>query len=242
MIPPGGAAEIPAVDPNSGQFSRFHTELQRGTRSISFRHLSTLCRIYPTPPPLQLHPPAMGAHASIAQGDYALPWATIEWPHFKESFRLLERILANARHFRFATTLSCHVHKHFARFDRDGIAVAHGIAPHAVAALGWCMTWWGHIRPASAITLCEHPAFGLAVWLAELPDRPAGMSQDRWVDCVADWLREDIATTWNAWQRITEFMHEHGAYFLHHALVPLGYLARRHRIPNMGRNYFNFLR
>jgi hypothetical protein len=94
--------------------------------------------------------------------------------------------------------------------------------------LGWCMTWYGYLRPESVFQSRPHPAFGLAIWLAHLPDRPRAIPSRQWLTYLAEWLSNDLNASWQAWRQITEFMKAHGRYFLHPALTPTADFALRH--------------
>src|ERR1700674_936032 len=81
------------------------------------------------------------------------------------------------------------------------------------------MSWYDHLRPESLFRSSAPPAFGLAAWLAHLPDRPRLMPNPDWFAQVAQSLRHDLEASWRTWHHIASFMKEHRTYFLHPALV-----------------------
>ena len=80
------------------------------------------------------------------------------------------------------------------------------------------MSWYGSMHPRSVSQAPEHPAFGLASWLAGIPIRPSKTRDDVWFLYLQDLLRLDLAASWNTWLQIADFMHDHEVYFLHPAL------------------------
>jgi hypothetical protein len=158
----------------------------------------------------------------------ATSWPRHEWKRFNVPFILLESIINNAKEKHFVGICQ---NENSIRllFTDHGIAPANSLCAQEAAALGWCMSWYGYHKPTSIFRSCAHPAFGLAVWLAHLPDRPRTLNGRQWLALLAQWLTSDLDRSWQVWRRIGDYMHAHGKYFLHPALASPADFASSHR-------------
>ena len=220
-IGPAGNSDPTPIDPATGCFSEAHRKAQRAQQMKRFAYIATLNRLYPTPPQLQIeslnnHEIFMTASTISSQPDrHALPlpiWPQQQWRRFNAAFVGLEAILNSARNPLVDAAMS---NAKIFRFKNHCIAAANALPITHAATLGWCMSWYGYHQPASILQSFPHPAFGLAAWLAHIPDRPIGMRRARWHVQITQWLHNDLANSWHTWHCISTFMHAHGKYFFH---------------------------
>lgn len=231
-IGPAGHRLSAALDRSAGRLSDACRRAHHQTAK-RFAYVSTLNRLYPTPPPRQI---VRAAAAPMATAVAISPeitdrrvqppsWPRQQWRHFNVRFIALEAILDGARNYLVATTRGART---IVTFNLNGTVAADKSCVDEMATLGWCMSWYGHLRAESIFRPRLYPAFGLAAWLANLPERPRLNSHHEWFAQVAESLRDDLDASWNTWHQITAFMNAHGTYFLHPALAqPADFAARR---------------
>lgn len=236
-IGPAGSRELPVLDPTTGCFSNAHRQAIRSQETKRFAYVTTLNRLYPTPPILQselFDRRATQTIISIPQGlsdERPIPspvWSRQEWRRFNASFVFLESIINNAKD---KCLLGTRLHEDIIRhsFTEQCVAQIDSLHRHEAATLGWCMSWYGYYKPESIFRSRTHPAFGLATWLAHLPDRPRSIYRRQWLILLADWLSRDLNRSWQAWCNIVTYMQAHGRYFLHPTLVSTADFALSHR-------------
>ena len=152
-------------------------------------------------------------------------WPRDQWQRFNSRFIALEAVLNDTKEKQLGRVARRTGNIDF-NFNDTCINPADTMTCAEAAALGWCMSWYGYHRPQSIFEPRAFPAFGLAAWLAHLPDRPRRTGYSEWLDCVAEWLRTDLLASWQAWHDIAVFMQAHGTYFLHSALAKPADFAR----------------
>ena len=150
------------------------------------------------------------------------------WLHFDDDYCALERMVIATGHRLF--TNARHEPGGWHRLLASGlIAGIDEMSTGTAAALGWSGSWIGAARTLSPSCTPTGPAFGLTLWLANLPIRPAYTSPQDWHVTISRWLMEDLCLTASVWMDIAHFMRAQGTYLLHGTIVDVRELARRHR-------------
>jgi hypothetical protein len=234
VIGPAGSRETPGINPRTGRFSAARTRAKRAQNLKQLAYLSTLSRLYPTPPPMPMalrrtEPCAENNRISYVAMDAKLAlsptWPRGQWQRFNAGFIALESVLNDTQESQLGSVARRKGNIDF-NFNDPCINPADRMTSADAATLGWCMSWYGYHRPQSIFEPRAFPALGLAAWLAHLPDRPRRTGNSEWLDCVAEWLRADLVASWQAWHDIAVFMQAHGTYFLHPALAKPADFAR----------------
>jgi hypothetical protein len=233
--PAGDRKPLPK-DPTTGHFSSAVAHEHRVETAKRFAYVAVLNRLYATPPPLDVKKPDGASLASAArtspgisyQTVQSMSWPRHQWPRFGTRFIAMETALNRAAADRLAgtTRTKSDVHR---IFDDCCTAPADALSSAETATLGWCMSWYGYLRPESIFDTRLYPAFGLAAWLAHLPDRPESRPPSEWFAAVSESLQHDLDASWSAWHGIACFMMGHGTYFLHPSLARPGDFAYARR-------------
>src|SRR5450830_262477 len=188
-------------------------------------------QLYPEPPPRHVDSmsagPSKPEHRLVPKTECWPLRPTRYWPHFNKRFAVMERILNGAKHHRLrGTAFPCGTGDF--GFDAQCIATQNTLYPADVATLGWCMSWYSFFHPRSVSQTPQHPAFGLAAWLAGTPVCPRKTLDGMWFPHIQDLLHIDLTALWNAWLLIAQFMCDREVYFLHPALSRADDFASKH--------------
>jgi hypothetical protein len=225
IIGPAGEQATTSTDHLTGQFSKKCEQARKAQVVQRFEFVSTLNQLYCEPPPRHADffsvCPATEKHLVLLSTKKRRRQAPLRptqlWPHFNNRFIVMECILSCEKDHRLSQIALVSGTGDFG-FNAQCIATQSALRPTDVATLGWCMSWYGFMHPRSVSQVPEHPAFGLACWLAGTPVRPSKTRDDMWFLHLQDLLRLDLAASWNSWLQIADFMHDHEVYFLHPAL------------------------
>jgi hypothetical protein len=205
--------------------------------------LTMVNRVFDVPPPLtaqllqrRLRQPRNAAPSAPTQAigpdGQESSYRPRDWPHFGCSFADCERTLRAAGQRLFQG-----IHEECERgrwrhlLAVDLVAPSDTMGSDTAAALGWTVTWTSCGQTLAPGLVRPTPAFGLAAWLANLPDRPPGTPRRQRHAQMLAWLVEDLEVSAQMWRRVAAFMKSKGVYLLHGALVDLPKLARRHDAP-----------
>lgn len=204
--------------------------------------LTMVNRVFDAPPPLAvylLQRRTRRLHGALPRvltpPDGSDPHETLyrprDWPHYERRFAQCERTVRAARRQLFGDIdEECRHGRWRHLLASDLVAPSNAMGSDTAAALGWTVTWTSCAQALAPGIVRPMPAFGLAVWLANLPlHRPRTPEHERHAQVLA-WLAEDLVVSALMWQRVAAFMKAKGVYLLCSALVDLPELARRHNV------------
>lgn len=219
-----------------------------GAQSVSTEakgrpHVLTMFnRLYEDPPPTlrELTANAMAAPtmaptraAAIidAVDDEPLDYRLADWPHFALGFAAHERLVRAARTRLFDKP-------YFRTDDEQGhrLLSSNLVTPVAAidrataASLGWSVSWFSPCQALVPAADFRAPAFGLAAWLARIPQRPSTLPHSAWNRRVSRWLLHDLALSARLWEQMADFMSTRGHYLLYGEAVSPRALASLHDV------------
>jgi hypothetical protein len=226
-------------DHSTGQFIA-NSQPVYATAAVRPHVLTMMNRLFDSPPPMPASvttqcvdvrgqtPPPRPANSTTS----ASPCIRFErghWPHFASDFIRYEHMVLVAHDQLFEThgREFTRVRQH--RLLLDGLLAPTNSMPcGTAAAVGWAVSWLGPSQALAPPTGFTAPALGLTSWLTNLPVRARHISVKAWREQVAQWLAEDLASSFCMWAEVTEFMSTRGHYLLYGEAVRPMSLAIRH--------------